>query len=50
MAAARDLEAGSLICSEALIIFGIHESSRRIHQNPCLFMKFKDFMGTLGVS
>jgi hypothetical protein len=28
-------------CFEALIIFGIHEYSRRIHQNPYLFIKFK---------
>jgi hypothetical protein len=38
------------ICSEALIIFGIHEYNRRIHQNPYLFMKFKDFIDILGVS
>jgi hypothetical protein len=33
-----------VICSEALIIFGIYEYNCCIHQNPSLFMKFKGFM------
>ena len=40
------------ICSEALMIFGIHENNRRIHENLYLylFMKIKDLMSAIGVS
>ena len=38
-----------LICSEALIIYGIHGYNRRIHKYPYLFIKFKDFTVTSGV-
>jgi hypothetical protein len=37
------------VWSEELIIFGIHEYNRHIHQNPYVFMKFKDCMGMLVV-
>ena len=32
------------------MIIGIHEYNRYIHEYPYLFMKFKDFMNTSGVS
>jgi len=30
-------------CSEALIIFSIHEYTVYFHEHPYLFIKFKDF-------
>jgi hypothetical protein len=38
-----------LICTEALIIFVIHEYNRCIHQNRYFFIKFGDFMDESGV-
>jgi hypothetical protein len=38
------------ICSEALIIFGIHEYTVCFHEYPCLFIKFKDFTDKFRVS
>jgi hypothetical protein len=38
------------ICSEVLIIFGIHKYNRRLHENLYLFVKIKDFMSAIGVS
>jgi hypothetical protein len=32
--------------SEALIIYGIHEYNRRIHEYPYVFMKFKEIIVT----
>jgi hypothetical protein len=39
----------NLSWSEALIIFGIHEYNRCIHENLYVSMKFKGFTDTLGV-
>jgi hypothetical protein len=43
-------EAAAANWSEALIIVGIHEYRRYIHEYPWCFMKFEDFMNGLGVS
>jgi hypothetical protein len=41
---------GHETCSEALIIFGIHEYTVCFYEYPCLFIKFKDFTDKFQVS